>query len=633
MLYVSISKKSIIHLVVLAFFALISYDFALAGSEDTDRIVTKYEKWKNAVNDSQNTAKVFGFFYNNPHWPLFDQSVREAEKNAKARASKQMVMKWFKRYSPKTKEGLEIYINYLLEDNPGFAQNYIKQTWIFQNLSPRFMNRYKKEFSDYVSPVEDAKKTKRLMKNMEIKQLAVLKDLVIEEIADFISDFLEKHIVSKSGGYSKKALEDIDRKYTIVQHLIDKHQDKKAADILSLSCKNEEKYATSFFNQRRHVAFNILRSGDPKLAYKIMSMYKLNPKDKDEKIAKAEWLLGYISFRFLNDLKGASEHFKRAYDNATNSIRISKNAFWLAEVYEKRKDVVPAINWYKQAAKYFSTFYGYLAERKLRQLSKSSPVQSRSFEEFHHERNFPTVEAFTFYNRELVQVLLKIKDKSMRKYFYQQLIYEIEDPNEEMLLMDVAIANDEIGILISESSKRQHYFPNEMAYKILGSADMNCVKKINSSPCFISFVHSIIQRESNFNPKAKSRVGAIGLMQIMPSTARYEIKRLKFYVGGSLFSRQKNITIGASILNRLLKKYSGNVIYASAAYNCGEGGVARYMRSIKNFGNLKALDTIELIPVKETRLYVKHVIRSLFTYRKKFFADECYNCSAILNGK
>ena len=128
MLYVSISKKSIIHFVVLVFFALISYDFAFADFEDTDRIVTKYEKWKNAVNDPQNTAKVFGFFYNNPHWPLFDQSVREAEKNAKARASKQMVMKWFKRYSPKTKEGLEIYINYLLEDNPEFAKNYIKQT-------------------------------------------------------------------------------------------------------------------------------------------------------------------------------------------------------------------------------------------------------------------------------------------------------------------------------------------------------------------------------------------------------------------------------------------------------------------------------------------------------------------------
>ena len=607
--------------------------FDCAGSGEPhaqDKLVIKYEKWKKAVSNPKDAKGVFAFFYNNPHYPLFEKSVRIAEKYANKNVPKGMALKWFKRYSPKTKEGLELYIRYLLEEQPEYAKNYIKQTWVFQNLSPKFMNKYKFKFANYVSPVEDAKKTKRLMKNMKVKQLEVLKDIVIDEIADFISDFLEKHVVNKSGGYSKQELEDIDRKYSIIQNLIDKKQDEQAANILTLSNKNEEKYATSFFNQRRHIAFNVLRSGKPELAYNVMKMYRLSNRTPNEKIAKAEWLLGYIAFRFLNDLKKAEIHFRKAYDNSLNSIRISKNAFWLAGVYQRRKDVVLAIDWYKKASKYFSTFYGYLAEKRLRQLERNRTTETLS-DEFRHEQTFPSGEAFTFYNRELVQVLLKINDKEMRKYFYQQLIYEIEDPNEEMLLMDIAIAHDEMDILISESSKRQHYFSNELAYQILSKNDMKYVKKVNPAPCFISYVHAIIQRESNFNANAKSHAGAIGLMQIMPATARYEAKRIKFYTGASLFNKQKNITLGSSILNRLLKKYSGNLIYATAAYNCGEGNVLKYQKSIKNLKNLAPLDVIELIPIKETRIYVKHVIRALFTYQKKFFASKCYNCMDILN--
>lgn len=633
MLYVSLLKKSTGQLLIfLSFLTPIFTDLTLAASVTNEasqhkhKIISKYEKWKTAVDNPENSQNVFSFFYNNPHWPLYDQSVKVAEKYA-SKAPKNMVLKWFKRYSPKTKEGIETYIKLLLETSPEIADDYIKQTWIFQNFSSEFMEKYKQEFSDYVSPIEDARKAKQLMNGLKTKQLDTLKEIVIDEIADFISDFLEKHLIKKSGGHTKKELSDIDRKYTIVQNLIDQKQDNKAANILSISNENEERYATSFFNQRRHVAFNILRSGNPQLAYKVMKMYKLNSEKQDEKIAKAEWLLGYISFRFLNNLKNATSHFKTAYENSSNAIRLSRNAFWLAEVYRQRKDIVPAIDWYTKASKYFSTFYGYLARQKLKELHISDQVT----EAIHTPPVFGT--AFTFYNRELVQVLSTITDKNMRKYFYQQLIHEIDNPDEEMLLMDIAIANNEVDILISENSKRQRYFSNDSAYKILNDNDMKYVKKINSDPCFVSFVHSIIQRESNFNEKAKSRAGAIGLMQIMPSTANYEAKRMKFYVGGSLFSKKKNITIGASILNRLLTKYSGNIVYAAAAYNCGEGGLSKYLKSIKNLKRLDVLDIIELIPIKETRLYVKHVVRAFFTYQKKFFTDSCYNCKAILGTK
>lgn len=618
MLYLFSSKKS----TLLCLFFIIFQNFVFAKD---DKITMKYEKWKIAIDNPKNAAKVFAFFYNNPHWPLFEKSVRIAENNINDSVSNFMVLTWFKRYSPKTGNGLKAYMKRLININPEKAEEYIKQTWIFQNLSPEFLSDYRTEFSDYLTPIDDAKKAKYLSQLKQIDQLKILKNLVSNDISEYISSFLKRYFSSIKANIAIKNINDIDRKYIVIQNLLDKDEDNKAASILILSNKNEQKYETTFFNQRRQVAFNVLRSGNPKLAYDVMNLYNIsNTGQKDERIAKAEWLLGYISLRFFGDMKKAEKHFQKAFENSTNSIRISKNAFWLAEVYYSRGDVLLAFDCYRKAERYFSTFYGYLAKERLKMISEKhfSIIENKA-----DNNTIPNIKEITFYNRELVQVILNVKDKSMSKYFYKQLIDEIDDPDEEVLLMNIATANDEIEVLISENSKRQHYFSNNKAYKILNQTDMNYVKKVNSEICFLALVHAIIHRESNFNKDAKSSAGAIGLMQIMPFTANYEMKRLNFYTKTSLFNKQKNITIGASILNRLLKKYSGNLVYAIAAYNCGEGNLSKIQKSISKLKALKPLDLIELIPIKETRIYVKHVIRALFAYQKKFVIDNCYNCN------
>ena len=82
-------------------------------------------------------------------------------------------------------------------------------------------------------------------------------------------------------------------------------------------------------------------------------------------------------------------------------------------------------------------------------------------------------------------------------------------------------------------------------------------------------VHSIIRVESNYNPHAVSRKGAQGLMQLVPSTAR------RFGVSDA-FNARDNIDGGVRYLKYLLNLYGGNYPLALAAYNAGEGAVARY---------------------------------------------------------
>jgi hypothetical protein len=82
-------------------------------------------------------------------------------------------------------------------------------------------------------------------------------------------------------------------------------------------------------------------------------------------------------------------------------------------------------------------------------------------------------------------------------------------------------------------------------------------------------IHSVIQVESNYNPNAISSAGALGLMQLIPSTAR------RFGVS-NVFNPVENIQGGARYLRYLLDLYKGNYPLALAAYNAGEGAVARY---------------------------------------------------------
>ncbi|MDB1124801.1 murein transglycosylase [Vibrio algarum] len=132
---------------------------------------------------------------------------------------------------------------------------------------------------------------------------------------------------------------------------------------------------------------------------------------------------------------------------------------------------------------------------------------------------------------------------------------------------------------------------------------------------------SVARQESAMDVEARSPVGARGIMQIMPKTAKYTAKKYKIkYKGTSeLYDVGKNIEIGSHYLNGLLKQYDNNRIFAFAAYNAGPHRV-KVWRERSN-QQLDAFAFIEAIPFKETRGYVQNILMFETYYRNIMKVD------------
>jgi len=146
------------------------------------------------------------------------------------------------------------------------------------------------------------------------------------------------------------------------------------------------------------------------------------------------------------------------------------------------------------------------------------------------------------------------------------------------------------------SAIRAEFFAEEVPY---GELIHEKAVKYNVDP---SLVAAVIEQESRFRPKAKSAVGARGLMQLMPRTG-------KWMGASNLYDPEQNIDAGVKYIKYLHQRFNGDLKNTIAAYNAGEGNVQRYQG---------------IPPFRETRSYVKKVLknydkrtRQLESYKKR----------------
>ena len=159
-----------------------------------------------------------------------------------------------------------------------------------------------------------------------------------------------------------------------------------------------------------------------------------------------------------------------------------------------------------------------------------------------------------------------------------------------------------------ENKILKYFFPTEYSeYVYIYSEELNIDPMLT---------FAIIKTESNFDKNARSKSGAIGLMQLMESTAKEQAEKLDIeYSKDILYKPEINLRLGLNYFNTLLDYYDQNYILAFTAYNAGLGNVQEWIKK----GIIRKDGTdIENIPFKETSMYVRKVIRSYEIYKKLY---------------
>ena len=266
--------------------------------------------------------------------------------------------------------------------------------------------------------------------------------------------------------------------------------------------------------------------------------------------------------------------------------------YWKARAYEKVGAKELADKGLQQLAKQ-RHYYGFLASGKLSEMASlndnplliaqgdldelaAMPAAQRAFEFRKLGRNLSARREWIFLQSQLTQ-----QQKITAAVLASQQNWH-----------DQAIFGFSKSGYLDDLSRR---FPMPFDSQVQSNAKKNNID--------VAWTYAIVRRESSFMPDAASHAGALGLMQVMPGTARYLAK--KKVKRNSLFNPNRNVELGTQYMRYLMDKMDNNPILATASYNAGWRRVKQWL---PEKGNVPLDLWIETIPYKETRNYVMAVL-------------------------
>ncbi|KPJ67598.1 hypothetical protein AMJ44_07190 [candidate division WOR-1 bacterium DG_54_3] len=342
----------------------------------------------------------------------------------------------------------------------------------------------------------------------------------------------------------------------------------------------------------------------------------------------ALWQIGNIYFK--------QGDYKKAYSQFSQALRLpperasDKLIFWAAKSAEKMGATKDAISIYKiTISRYDHSYYGYRAREELNKYGiqikanalpdfseNLEEIGGDSFETSSHEEKYRELLALGLGEEAAEEaefleekVPLEEKDQArLAKYHAYIMKGKFAQPIEfaEQKLDEATLSGS-----LSQIDPRLWRFSYPRGY---GRYVEKYAGQYGLDPYL---VYAVIREESMFKSRALSRSWAHGLMQIMPSTGRKLSQLLGIrYSRWKLYDPRVNIQMGTYYLANLIKRFDGNIPLALASYN---GGPVRVQKWLKKYDHDPDLDVfIEDIPLRETRYYVKKVLKSYYGYKRTY---------------
>ena len=354
-----------------------------------------------------------------------------------------------------------------------------------------------------------------------------------------------------------------------------------------------------------------LNDGHPRTAYEIAAKHGLASGDS---FIEAEFLAGWVALRYLNEPHTALRHFLALRRAAKDSSNIARGEYWLGRTALTLGDRGSAAVHFHGAAKYPQYFYGQLGRQALdprpaRLAVTSTPVPTQA-------------DIDRFLSRDAVRAMGVARAANLEwvtPQFLLALSRTLDNAAEVVLLAEYgkALGKDQMALRLSKIAFNRDLPMGDYALPV---GVMPAFKSLLDERVDPALVHALSRQESEFNAAAQSPVGASGLMQLMPATARGVAKRYKIqYSQSRLTNPAYNQQLGEAFLSDLIDGYNGSYFLALAAYNAGPGRVKEWMGIYGDPRNpdVDPIDWIERIPFTETRRYVVKIMETLQLYRSR----------------
>ena len=214
--------------------------------------------------------------------------------------------------------------------------------------------------------------------------------------------------------------------------------------------------------------------------------------------------------------------------------------------------------------------------------------------------------------RALYAIRIGLRPDGVREWNYSTNLHTKGGMSDRDLLAaaDLACQNEVWDRCINTSERTKSFIDLEQRFPMpFRDAVVKRSREINLDP---AYVYGLIRQESRFIMDARSHVGASGLMQVMPATARWTAKKIGMasFTPDQINDRDTNIAIGTGYLKLVLDDFGGSMPLAAAAYNAGPGRP----RNWRNGPTMEAAIWAENVPFNETRDYVKKVLANTTSY-------------------
>jgi soluble lytic murein transglycosylase len=357
--------------------------------------------------------------------------------------------------------------------------------------------------------------------------------------------------------------------------------------------------------ERRVLSRELVDAGDMKTAYRLAAAHSA---ESSSDAVDAEFHAGWYALRGLNDANAAAKHFARIAEIADGPISLSRAYYWLGRTAEAGGPG-DAKAYYQRAAGYGTAFYGQLAAAKIASGGINVVYPAAS-----------VADRQNFARREAVQAIRRLEDAGhgwRADILYRDLAEQLTSPGELALLAAMAEkrGNHFLALRVGKAAAKRGIDIGALSHPI-GAIPSSA--KISGAGEALAY--AIARQESEFNVGAISKAGAMGLLQLLPGTAREVAKRFGLPYSKTRLTSDAgyNATLGAAFLGEQLGKFDGSYVLTFAGYNAGP---KRARDWVKRYGDPRGkdidtvIDWIERIPFAETRSYVQRVMENYQVYK------------------